>query len=141
MLCLTGVWGGVGGGLSDWEDSVFDRQAKQILHNTATIRPAHTALKSPHAGQPQNQHQTETHKTVSYANIVRQGRTSDCTQTKTTQTSPKQTHRNTPQTSTLKTQCTKHAQTLATQHATVGTDDTITVSTDTITDTEDDIID
>ena len=56
------------------------RQAKQILHNnTATNRSAHTAPQSSHAGQPQNQQQTATHKTVSYANIVRQGRTSVCT--------------------------------------------------------------
>ena len=94
------------------------RQAKRILHNNnATNRPAHTAPQFSHAGQPQNQQQTATHKTVSYANIVRQGGNSDCTQTKTTQTSPKPTHCNTPQTSTLQTQCTKQAQT---QHTTVG---------------------
>ena len=95
------------------------RQAKQILYNnTATNRPAHTTPQSSYAGQLQNQQQTATHKTVTYVNIVRQGRALDCTQTKSTQTSPRQTHCNSSQTST---QCTKQAQTFATQHTTVGT--------------------
>ena len=74
------------------------RQAKQILYNnTATNRPAHTTPQSSYAGQLQNQQQTATHKTVTYVNIVRQGRAfrlhsdkidSDLTQTNTLQLLP-----------------------------------------------------
>ena len=118
------------------------RQAKQILHNNNAVnRPVHTAPQSSHAGQAQNQQQTATYKTVSYALLDKVGLQPAPRQKQLRP--PKQTHFNTPQTRTLKTQCTKQAQTLATQHTTVGTqtDDTIAVSNDTITATVHYIID